>query len=195
MMIRVHALYERDKRITYLLSTLFIVQLVVSATSLSLLVNTLQVESFAISRACGSSIAVPKWFMIFWLPALLTDIVLLMLTLRRAYAFGDKSDRDLDKSKLVGTLARDQILYFVGFMLVAGVNIPIIAFSPLLICVAFGFVLGFPLVMGCRMFLNLREIADEMEDLDRITLSILVFAPGATAGRSTVVSRPGPSVS
>lgn len=116
-------------------------------------------------------------------------------------------------SKMVGTIARDQTLYFVGcdfhylrfhhtdsfneskfrFVLVAGVNIPIIAFSPLLICVAFGFVLGFPLIMGCRMFLNLREIADEEEDLDRITLSTLVFVPGATGGRTNVVSGTSPS--
>ncbi|KLO20025.1 hypothetical protein SCHPADRAFT_934648 [Schizopora paradoxa] len=122
------------------------------------------------------------------LPALLTDLMLLVLTIRKVYSH-DVTGDDSKRSKLVSAIAHDQILYFIGFLFVAGVNIPIIAFNPLLICVAFGFVLGFPLIMGCRMFLNLREIADESEVPNEITLSELVFASGAlSGGQSNILS-------
>ena len=56
-----------------------------------------------------------------------------------------------------------------------------VALEPLLICVAVGFVLGFPLIMGSRLLLNLREMAEEEVaggTTRSVTLSALVFLPG-----------------
>ncbi len=72
------------------------------------------------------------------------------------------------------------------FLLVAGANMFIIMFRPKLICVALGFLIGFPVIMGCRMLLNLKEIADDREDFDNITLATLVFASGTATRHSSV---------
>jgi len=179
MMIRVHALYERDKWIAVLLSTVFVMQAAITATLLTALSRTLDTEVYSFMPACGTSIPMPKWFVVFWVPAVLTDMLLLALTLRRAFSYGISHGDSWKKSKLLNTIVRDQILYFVGFLLIAGANMLILMFGPKLICVALGFLLGFPVIMGCRMLLNLKEIADEKEDFDKITLTTLVFAPAA----------------
>lgn len=52
-------------------------------------------------------------------------------------------------------------------------------FEPLLICFAVGFVIGFPLVMGSRLLLNLREMAekDPVGSTPNISLPTIHFAP------------------
>ena len=57
---------------------------------------------------------------------------------------------------------------------VAVTNIIAMVFEPLLICWAVGFVLGFPLIMGSRLLLNLREIAerDQSGSYQDVNLSV-----------------------
>ena len=52
-------------------------------------------------------------------------------------------------------------------------------FEPLLICFAVGFVIGFPLIMGSRLLLNLREMAerDPVGSTPSISLPTIHFAP------------------
>jgi len=78
---------------------------------------------------------------------------------------------------LIETLAKDQIFYFFGIMLCAVLNVVFYAVSAVFICVAVGFVLGFPLIMGSRILLNLREMAaDEVKDRERgLSLTTLQF--------------------
>lgn len=60
-----------------------------------------------------------------------------------------------------------------------------VSLEPLLICVAVGFNLGFPLIMGSRLLLNLREMAEEDlvsgMSVKNTTLTAIVFASGQVA--------------
>lgn len=140
------------------------------------------------------------------LPTVLVGLLLLFLTVYKAIQFRRMS-RNGGGSRLFQTLVRDQIMYFVGYafhlminlktfdanspllpcsiFLVSGANMIAVSLEPLLICVAVGFNIGFPLLMGSRLLLNLREMAEEDlvlgMSVKNTTLTAIRFASGQVA--------------
>ncbi|KAH8120478.1 hypothetical protein DFH11DRAFT_1739582 [Phellopilus nigrolimitatus] len=179
LMIRVHALYNRSRIALVVLTVLLVVQATAMAALLISLLKIFHVISFTSGTTCGSFQTFPRWFALFWLPAVLIDLLLLLLTLYKAFYFLKMTPgKRLSSSRLFETLVRDQILYFVGVLFVASANMVAVSLMPLLICVAVGFVLAFPLIMGSRLLLNLREMADDRLESNAPTISTLIFAPG-----------------
>lgn len=74
--------------------------------------------------------------------------------------------------------------YTTRILSIATANMMAVIFAPLLVCFAVGFILGFPLIMGSRLLLNLREMAerDPTGSIPSMTLPSMLFVPGQSVG-------------
>ncbi|KAI5120051.1 hypothetical protein M0805_007803 [Coniferiporia weirii] len=196
LIIRVNTLYERSRKSTVLLAFFFVIQAGIMAAVLSIFDSVTEIFVWVAVNTCGSYEAPPKWVAIFWLPPVIMDFGLLVLTFRKALAIRrmmpGNNWRDF---QLHRTLVRDQALYFTGgtrILICSLTNMAFLAFSSSLLCDALGFALGFPCVMGSRILLNLRETA-RGKPMTSLALTSLRFAdnPGMQpVGLSGEISLP-----
>ncbi|OCB90549.1 hypothetical protein A7U60_g2227 [Sanghuangporus baumii] len=162
LIIRVNTLYERSRTSTLVLSTIFFAQAALMATVLIKWDLISILVFFDDIHACGSQLAPPYWISFFWLPPIIMDFILLVLTLRKSLALRRITPgKSWSELRLHRTLVRDQALYFVGIFICSLANMGFFTIYPKILCAALGFALGFPCVMGSRILLNLREIARE----------------------------------
>ncbi|KAL5481101.1 hypothetical protein ACEPAI_10042 [Sanghuangporus weigelae] len=162
LIIRVNTLYERSRTSTLVLSTLFFAQAALMATVLIKWDLISILAFFDDIHACGSQLAPPYWISFFWLPPIIMDFILLVLTLRKSLALRKITPgKNWSELRLHRTLVRDQALYFVGIFICSLANMGFFTIYPKILCAALGFALGFPCVMGSRILLNLREMARE----------------------------------
>ncbi|KAI5120050.1 hypothetical protein M0805_007802 [Coniferiporia weirii] len=131
LLIRVNTLYERSRKSSMLLAFFFIVQACVMATALS--VFELQTDVFVVTHinSCGTHERPPTWLTIFWLPPIIMDLGLLVLTFKKSLAIrrmipgSDWRDYELHR-----ILLRDQALYFTGILICSLTNMAFLSLGP-----------------------------------------------------------------
>ncbi|PPQ74579.1 hypothetical protein CVT24_004650 [Panaeolus cyanescens] len=104
LILRVLALYSNGKRMARFLITAFFIQLGIwSGIAILILVNTRPIHGERVFTGC--LFVVPKYAVIGWVPGLLFEILLIVLTIHKARKYGRFSST-------LKVLTRDSVLYF-----------------------------------------------------------------------------------
>jgi len=166
MCIRVHALYSRSKFIFAFLLVLYIMQ---GAAMLGVEIAfdlSITIIGIPALTACDTTTGTtPFWIFANWIPPIFFELILLSLTLYKAYEYYHMSSAPdaRPQSDLMRVFVRDQICYFIAIVL-AGTVTMFFQADPAesnLINIALNFTLAVPCIIGSRLLLNLKEVGEK----------------------------------
>ncbi|KAF8875438.1 hypothetical protein BD779DRAFT_1790186 [Infundibulicybe gibba] len=181
LQIRVHALYGQNKRLIYILSILFCIQvafiLILSSLDLNFSVAMSHKLPTLIEFTPFCNIAVPGYLYLIWIYPIMFDFVLMALAVARAIRYF----RDVPKSMrscglLIQIFLRDSILVFLISFVLYSANLLMWTLGPHdLYEIVVTWALIIPSVVVNRMLINLRKVP--RETYITITGSNILFNP------------------
>ncbi|KAF7343872.1 hypothetical protein MSAN_01968500 [Mycena sanguinolenta] len=170
MQVRIYAMYNQNKVLKIILSTLFIMELV---TEFSIAIPKLVSDNVTIVPIPGLQIStsfcdetVPKYFFAFPIPFMGFEFILFALASYKAYVhYREAPNKTWFGSRLVGVIFRDSILYFACGFTVNLLNVLVWAAGPYDLF-TFGTAWGFtvPALAATHVLINMREIYNQSFD-------------------------------
>ncbi|KAI5116374.1 hypothetical protein M0805_008687 [Coniferiporia weirii] len=164
LLIRVIALYERSRKLTVCLSSLFVAEAAVMlwfSVRIQLGIG-MPITRIGDATECGIITDVTQLMsVLYWIPPTVFELVLLVLSVRKGAEFW-RITAGLKGFKLMHVLIRDQVVYF-ALVLACGVANAILIYVDMGVA---GVGIEFtnpiaPCILGSRILINLREAAGQ----------------------------------
>ncbi|EMD39667.1 hypothetical protein CERSUDRAFT_81050, partial [Gelatoporia subvermispora B] len=152
LQLRVYALYQRNRRILWFLSSMSALEVSIMAIFIGITISRIE-RLPVISTPTGCEYTgIFALSALFWLPGLIYEPILLLLVVHKAWPFSRASMR----SPIHARMARDSLIYFALIFVELLISTVIWAHYPKYINIIMPWSAALPSVLGSRMLLNTR---------------------------------------